>query len=423
MDNADEADAVAEEPTGPTDIADGAPFPISVGSLFQVFWAALRLGLTSFGGPIAHLGYFREEYVVRRKWLDEQSYADVVALAQSLPGPASSKVGIIVGTVRAGLPGAVLAWLGFTMPSAIALMVFGYGVQQFAVADAGWLHGLKLAAVAVVAQAVWGMSRNLAPDRERATIAIVAAIVALTWHSAVTPVLIIVIAGVVGWRLLPAPVTESDRVAISQRIRPWMGIVALMLFFVLLLGLPSLRQVSGENQTLAVVDSFYRSGSLVFGGGHVVLPLLQSEVVAPGWVGNETFLAGYGAAQAVPGPLFTFSAYLGTVMIPEPNGVIGGLIALGAIFLPAFFLTIGPLPFWDILRRRPAFQSVLRGVNAAVVGLLLAALYDPVWTSAVKDASDFALASAALGLLMLWKLPPWLVVILSALGGAGLAAI
>ena len=423
MDNADEADAVAEEPTGPTDIADGAPFPISVGSLFQVFWAALRLGLTSFGGPIAHLGYFREEYVVRRKWLDEQSYADVVALAQSLPGPASSKVGIIVGTVRAGLPGAVLAWLGFTMPSAIALMVFGYGVQQFAVADAGWLHGLKLAAVAVVAQAVWGMSRNLAPDRERATIAIVAAIVALTWHSAVTQVLIIVIAGVVGWRLLPAPVTESDRVAISQRIRPWMGIVALVLFFVLLLGLPSLRQVSGENQTLAVVDSFYRSGSLVFGGGHVVLPLLQSEVVAPGWVGNETFLAGYGAAQAVPGPLFTFSAYLGTVMIPEPNGVIGGLIALGAIFLPAFFLTIGPLPFWDILRRRPAFQSVLRGVNAAVVGLLLAALYDPVWTSAVKDASDFALASAALGLLMLWKLPPWLVVILSALGGAGLAAI
>jgi len=423
MDHTEETDAVAQESTVPTDIVDGTPFPISVGSLFQVFWVALRLGLTSFGGPIAHLGYFREEYVVRRKWLDEQSYADVVALAQSLPGPASSKVGIIVGTVRAGLPGAVLAWLGFTMPSAIALIVFGYGVQQFAVADAGWLHGLKLAAVAVVAQAVWGMSRNLAPDRERATIAIVAAIVALTWHSAVTPVLIIVIAGVVGWRLLPAPVTESDRVAISQRIRPWMGIVALVLFFVLLLGLPSLKQVFGENQTLAVVDSFYRSGSLVFGGGHVVLPLLQSEVVAPGWVGNETFLAGYGAAQAVPGPLFTFSAYLGTVMIPEPNGVIGGLIALGAIFLPAFFLTIGPLPFWDILRRRPAFQSVLRGVNAAVVGLLLAALYDPVWTSAVKDASDFALASAALGLLVLWKLPPWLVVILSALGGAGLAAI
>ena len=423
MDHTEETDAVAQESTVPTDIVDGTPFPISVGSLFQVFWVALRLGLTSFGGPIAHLGYFREEYVVRRKWLDEQSYADVVALAQSLPGPASSKVGIIVGTVRAGLPGAVLAWLGFTMPSAIALIVFGYGVQQFAVADAGWLHGLKLAAVAVVAQAVWGMSRNLAPDRERATIAIVAAIVALTWHSAVTPVLIIVIAGVVGWRLLPAPVTESDRVAISQRIRPWMGIVALVLFFVLLLGLPSLKQVFGENQTLAVVDSFYRSGSLVFGGGHVVLPLLQSEVVAPGWVGNETFLAGYGAAQAVPGPLFTFSAYLGTVMIPEPNGVIGGLIALGAIFLPAFFLTIGPLPFWDILRRRPAFQSVLRGVNAAVVGLLLAALYDPVWTSAVKDASDFALASAALGLLGLWTLPPWLVVILSALGGAGLAAI
>ena len=423
MVNPEETDALAQESAGPGDVADVSSFPRSLGSLFQVFWVALRLGLTSFGGPIAHLGYFREEYVVRRKWLDEQSYADVVALAQSLPGPASSKVGIIVGTIRAGLPGAVMAWMGFTLPSAVALMLFGYGIQQFSVADVGWLHGLKIAAVAVVAQAVWGMSRNLAPDRERATIAIVAAIVALTWHTAVTPILIIVIAGVVGWRLLPVPASQADRVAISQRIRPWMGIVALVLFFVLLLGLPSLRQVFGTNQTLAVVDSFYRSGSLVFGGGHVVLPLLQAEVVAPGWVNNETFLAGYGAAQAVPGPLFTFSAFLGTVMGPEPNGVAGGLIALGAIFLPAFLLTIGPLPFWDILRRRPAFQSVLRGINAAVVGLLLAALYNPVWTSAVKDASDFALASAALGLLMLWKLPPWLVVLLSALGGAGLAAI
>ena len=384
---------------------------------------ALRLGLTSFGGPIAHLGYFREEYVVRRRWLDEQSYADVVALCQSLPGPASSKVGIIIGTIRAGLPGALMAWLGFTLPSALALMLFGYGIQQFAVGDAGWLHGLKIAAVAVVAQAVWGMSRNLAPDRERASIAIVAAIVALAWPTMATPALIIVVAGLIGWRLLPAPVSQEERVAISKRVPPWVGIAALVLFFALLFGLPALRQVVEVSQTLAVVDSFYRSGSLVFGGGHVVLPLLQSAVVAPGWVNNETFLAGYGAAQAVPGPLFTFSAFLGTVMEPEPNGAVGGLLALGAIFLPAFLLTIGPLPFWDILRRRQAFQSVLRGINAAVVGLLLSALYDPVWTSAIDGPYDFALACAALGSLVLWKVPPWLVVVLSAAGGAGIAAI
>ena len=393
-------------------------------SAFEVFWVALRLGLTSFGGPIAHLAYFREEYVVRRKWLNEQSYADAVALCQSLPGPASSKVGIIVGTIHAGLPGAVLAWLGFTLPSAAALILFAYGVQQFDVAEAEkWLHGLKIAAVAVVAQAVWGMSRNLAPDRERASIAIVAAIVALAWPTAATPVIIIVVSGFVGWRLLPVAASVGERMAISERVRPWMGIAALVLFFVLLIGLPTLRQAMGANQTLAVVDSFYRSGSLVFGGGHVVLPLLQAEVVAPGWVDNESFLAGYGAAQAVPGPLFTFSAYLGTVMKPEPNGVAGGLLALGAIFVPAFLLTLGPLPFWDMLRRRPAFQSVIRGINAAVVGLLLAALYDPVWTSAIDGAYDFALASGALGLLMIWRWPPWLVVVLSALGGAGITAI
>ena len=424
----DEAESIEPVPGTPVSATGREHLPVehpspTLRSLAEVLWVALRLGLTSFGGPIAHLGYFREEYVVRRRWLDEQSYADVVALCQSLPGPASSKVGIIIGTIRAGLPGALMAWLGFTLPSAVALMLFGYGIQQFAVGDAGWLHGLKIAAVAVVAQAVWGMSRNLAPDRERASIAIVAAIVALAWPTMATPVLIIVVAGLVGWRLLPAPVSQEERVAISKRVPPWVGIAALVLFFALLFGLPALRQVVEVSQTLAVVDSFYRSGSLVFGGGHVVLPLLQSAVVAPGWVNNETFLAGYGAAQAVPGPLFTFSAFLGTVMEPEPNGAVGGLLALGAIFLPAFLLTIGPLPFWDILRRRQAFQSVLRGINAAVVGLLLAALYDPVWTSAINGPYDFALASAALGLLMLWKLPPWLVVVLSAAGGAGIAAI
>ena len=390
----------------------------------QVFLVALRLGLTSFGGPIAHLGYFREEYVNRRKWLDEQSYADVVALSQSLPGPGSSKVGIIIGTMRAGLLGGVAAWMGFTLPSALALILFAYGVQQFTTADAGWLHGLKIAAVAVVAQAVWGMSRNLAPDRPRATIAVVAAIVALATPTVATQVLIIVVAGVVGWRLLPAAaVLPGERTPLSARVPPWVGIAALVLFFTLLFGLPVLRQVLGGIQSLSVVDSFYRAGSLVFGGGHVVLPLLQSEVVTPGWVANEAFLAGYGAAQAVPGPLFTFSAYLGTVMGPQPNGALGGLLALGAIFLPAFFLSIGPLPFWDILRKIPAFQSVLRGINAAVVGILLAALYDPVWVSAIFAPADFALAAGALLLLVIWKLPPWSVVVLCALGGAAIALI
>ena len=393
------------------------------GSAFEVLWVALRLGLTSFGGPIAHLGYFREEYVERRKWLDEESYADVVALSQSLPGPASSKVGITIGTIRAGLPGGMMAWLGFTLPSALMLILFAYGVQQFTTSDAGWLHGLKIAAVAVVAQAVWGMSRNLAPDRERATIAVIAAIVALAFPTVVTQVLIIVVAGIVGWRLLPVAVFQGERMPLSARVRPWVGIAALALFFSLLFGLPLLRQVVEAGQVLAIVDSFYRVGSLVFGGGHVVLPLLQSEVVTPGWVTNEAFLAGYGAAQAVPGPLFTFSAYLGTVMGPQPNGALGGLLALGTIFLPAFLLALGPLPFWDILRKIPAFQSVLRGINAAVVGILLAALYDPVWTSAIFAPEDFALAAGALALLVIWKWPPWLVVILSALGGALIAVI
>ena len=392
-------------------------FPMIPGTLFQVFWVALRLGLTSFGGPIAHIGYFRQEYVVKRFWLDEQSFADVLALSQSLPGPASSKVGIIIGTIRAGLPGGVMAWLGFTMPSAIALIAFGYGLQQFAIYDIGWLHGLKIAAVAVVAQAVWGMSRNLSPDRERASIAVIAAIISLTIATPFTAIIIIVISGIVGWKFLQVPGMESTRVTISNRIKPWVGVVTLVTFFGLLIGLPLLRQLFDTNQTLSIIDSFYRSGSLVFGGGHVVLPLLQSEVVDTGWIAKETFLAGYGATQAVPGPLFTFSAFLGTVMTLPPNGVVGALITLGAIFLPAFFLAIGPLPFWDILRQRPDLQSALKGVNASVVGLLLSALYDPIWTSTIQNHLDFALASTALGMLMLWKLPPWSVVILSALAG------
>ena len=394
----------------------------SQGSPLEVLWVALRLGLTSFGGPIAHLGYFRDEYVVRRQWLNEQTYADVVALCQFLPGPASSQVGIIVGIVRSGLLGGFLAWLAFTLPSAIALVLFGYGVQQFDVSGAAWLHGLKVVAVAVVAQAVWGMSRSLAPDRERATIAILATIAALSWQTAVGQILIIVVAGIIGWRLLPASPSQSDHISLSTRIPTWLAITSLVLFFALLGGLPLARQIE-PSQWLALFDSFFRVGSLVFGGGHVVLPLLQSEVVGPGWLTNEQFVAGYGAAQAVPGPLFTFSAYLGTMMQTQPNGVAGAGLALVAIFLPSFLLIIGVLPFWDVLRRRPALQSSLGGVNAAVVGLLLAALYRPVWTSAIESPTDFGLAIVALGLLMLWKWPPWLVVVSTAAGSAALAAL
>ena len=391
-------------------------------NIAQVFLVALRLGLTSFGGPIAHLGYFREEYVRRRNWLDEQSYADVVALCQFLPGPASSQVGIVVGTVRAGLGGGLAAWLGFTLPSAIALTLFAYGLDAFDVANTGWLQGLKIVAVAVVAQAVWGMSRTLAPDRARATIAVVAAIGALTWPTAWAQVLIIVVAGLIGWRLFQVEDQTEARQPLSAGIPRWLAVTSLIIFFGLLVALPLLRQVEPA-QWLALIDSFFRSGSLVFGGGHVVLPLLQSEVVPPGWVTKEQFIAGYGAAQAVPGPLFTFSAYLGAVMGPAPRGVAGAGLALAAIFLPSFLLVVGVLPFWDTLRTRAAFQSALRGVNAGVVGLLLAALYNPVWTSAINSPAEFALAAAALALLVLWKFPPWSVVVLSAAGGAAIAAI
>ncbi len=391
-------------------------------NIAQVFLVALRLGLTSFGGPIAHLGYFREEYVRRRNWLDEQSYADVVALCQFLPGPASSQVGIVVGTVRAGLGGGLAAWLGFTLPSAIALTLFAYGLDAFDVANTGWLQGLKIVAVAVVAQAVWGMSRTLAPDRARATIAVVAAIGALIWPTAWAQVLIIVVAGLIGWRLFRVEEQTEARQPLSAGIPRWLAVTSLIIFFGLLVALPLLRQVEPA-QWLALTDSFFRSGSLVFGGGHVVLPLLQSEVVPPGWVTKEQFIAGYGAAQAVPGPLFTFSAYLGAVMGPPPRGVAGAGLALAAIFLPSFLLVVGVLPFWDTLRTRAAFQSALRGVNAGVVGLLLAALYNPVWTSAINSPAEFALAAAALALLVLWKFPPWSVVVLSAAGGAAIAAI
>jgi chromate transporter len=385
----------------------------------EVLVVATRLGVTSFGGPVAHLGYFRSEYVLRRRWLDEQTYADVVALCQFLPGPASSQVGIAIGIFRAGLLGGLAAWLGFTLPSAIALVLFALGIRELDLSGAGWLLGLKIAAVAVVAQAVWGMARSLCPDRERASIAIAAALLVTAWPTAWAQVLVIVVAGVVGLRLLPGSADSGAPHAKVPFGRP-LGLAALALFFALLVALPVLRYLTGS-PALAVFDGFYRAGALVFGGGHVVLPLLQAEVVPPGWVSNEQFLAGYGAAQAVPGPLFTLAAYLGAVMRPWPTGWLGALVALTAIFLPAFLLVVGTLPFWDALRARPAFRAALRGINAAVVGLLLAALYHPVWTSAIHAPADFALALAAFGLLTLWGTPPWLVVAFAAAGGQAIA--
>jgi chromate transporter len=388
------------------------------GSFLEVLGVAFRLGLTSFGGPIAHLGYFRAEYVVRRKWLDEKSYADLVALCQFLPGPASSQVGMAVGIARAGLPGALAAWLGFTLPSALALVLFAFGVSALGgAAEAGWLRGLKVVAVAVVAQAVWGMAKSLCPDRQRATLAILAAIVTLGWPGAAGQLLSLAAAGMVGWFLLPPTglaVESHTQFPIDKRT----GMIAWIVFFTLLLGLPVTRQLTASH-LLDVFDSFFRVGALVFGGGHVVLPLLQAEVVGPGWVTNEQFVAGYGAAQAVPGPLFTFAAYLGAVM----DGWNGALLTLVALFLPSFLLVVGALPFWDSLRSKSSFQAALSGINAAVVGLLLAALYNPVWTSAIDTSSDFALGLVAFALLTFWQWPPWLVVLLTAAGGELLARV
>jgi len=375
-----------------------------------VFLIFLRLGLTSFGGPIAHLGYFREAFVTRRQWLSERSYAELVALCQFLPGPASSQVGIALGLSRAGYGGAAAAWAGFTLPSAIALILFAVGLSHYGTAiPGGALHGLKVVAVAVVAQAVWGMARNLCRGAVKVTLMLIAACIVLLAPSAWSQVGVITAGGVAGLLLFkPQTHTEPDSlpIAISRRA----GAIWLALFVVLLVGLPILAD-GLPNPVLALVDAFYRTGALVFGGGHVVLPLLQAEVVPPQWVSNDVFLTGYGATQAVPGPLFTFAAFLGASMTHAPSGWLGGMIALLAIFAPSFLLICGALPFWASLRTSPRTQAALAGVNAAVVGLLLAALYRPVWTSAIFSGYDFALAVLALVALMVWKLPPWLVVI------------
>jgi chromate transporter len=390
------------------------------GTPLEVLRIFARLGVSCFGGPIAHIGYFRDEFVLRRKWLDETAYADLVGLCQFLPGPASSQVGFSLGLMRAGYPGGLAAWLGFTLPSAILLVLFAYGAGQLhGRFGSGLLHGLKLVAVAIVAQAVWGMARSLCPDRERASIAAVAALIILLSGSSATQILAIALGGAAGlWLCRGAGAAAASRVAVPVSRRA--GLAALALFFALLGGLPVLRALSGS-QGVALFEAFYRSGALVFGGGHVVLPLLREAVVAPGWLGNDAFLAGYGAAQAVPGPLFTFAAYLGAVVRPPPHGLAGAAIGLFAIFLPGILVLAGTLPFWETFRRQARAQAVMRGVNAAVVGVLGAALYDPVWTSSVKAPGDFGLALIGFVLLTAWRTPPVLVVLFGALGGIALA--
>jgi len=388
----------------------GAP-----GEVFRVF---LKLGVTSFGGPIAHLGYFRDELVVRRRWIDEAGYADLVAMCQFLPGPASSQVGFSLGVLRGnGLVGGLAAWFAFTMPSALILFAFAMGAAALKgpVAE-GFLHGLKLVAVAVVAQAIWGMARTLAPDRARAGIALAAVAITVFFASSLAQITAIALGACAGLWLCRGEVAAVHG-RLDFPVSRLGGGVALAMFAALLL-IPPAIPAATSSQALALFNAFYRSGALVFGGGHVVLPLLQAQVVTPGWVSNETFLAGYGLAQAVPGPLFTFAAYLGAVMGPAPNGLLGAAIALVALLLPGMLLVYGMLPFWDAMRTRPAAQAAMRGTNAAVVGILAAALYSPVWTSAVLTPRDFAIALTGFLLLTVWKLPPWIVVVLLAAAGA-----
>ena len=393
-------------------------------SPLDVLLIFLRLGCTSFGGPVAHIGYFRAEFVERRRWLPEGSFADLVALCQFMPGPASSQVGMSLGLLRAGPLGMIAAWIGFTLPSALAMLAFAYGVEAVGdVSNAAWLKGLKLVAVAVVAQAVWAMARSLAPDRPRATLAIAAAIVTLAVPTSYGQIAAIVLGAAAGYALLPRPTAAdaADHLPLGLKLPRIVAVSALVLFFLLLVLLSPIAAAVG-NQALRLFAAFYRAGALVFGGGHVVLPLLQASVVPNGWVSSDAFLAGYGAAQAMPGPLFTFAAYLGAVMHPTPNGWLGALIAVVAIFAPSFLLAIGLMPFWDTLRTREWAQATLRGVNAAVVGVLLAALYTPVWTAGVHTPAGFGLALAAFLALTMWAVTPWIIVVAGALVAAALGA-
>ncbi|MEG3081553.1 chromate efflux transporter [Halomonas sp. 5021] len=384
----------------------------------EVFKAFLLLGLTSFGGPVAHLGYFRTEFVARRKWLTESAYADLVALCQFLPGPASSQVGFALGLMRAGPWGAAMAWLAFTLPSAIVLVLFAFGaaVLEGPIAS-GIIHGLKVVAVAIVAHAVWGMARNLCPDPTRAGIALAAVFAVVAISGPLGQVSAIVLGGVAGLLLCRGVAAAAESDPLHFPVSRLVGIIALVLFGGLLVLLPLL---AGMAVWLDITDAFYRSGALVFGGGHVVLPLLEAEVVQSGWVSADAFLTGYGAAQAIPGPLFTFSAYLGA-LIPSGGSLLTATLALLAIFLPGFLLLVGILPFWNRFRQWQWAQALMRGANAAVVGILGAALYDPVWTSAIIGPQEFALALTGFLLLTVWKLPAWAVVIVVAFGGVLIA--
>jgi len=392
------------------------------GSALEVLRIFLRLGLTSFGGPIAHIGYFRAEFVVRRRWLEEEAFADLVALCQFLPGPASSQVGFSIGLMRAGPLGAAAAWAGFTLPSAIALVLFAYAADRLSgPVGQGLIHGLKLVAVSIVAQAVWGMARTLCPDRERASIALAAVLMLVFANSSIAQIGAIVLGGAAGlWLCRQAPLSGVTHFAMP--VSHTAGLISLAAFFVLLFGLPLLLH-AWPSGGIALFEAFYRSGALVFGGGHVVLPLLREAVVAPGWMTDDAFLTGYGAAQAVPGPLFTFAAYLGTVVTTQPHGLVGAIIGLVGIFVPGVLVLIGTLPFWDSFRKRADAQAIMRGVNAAVVGILGAALYSPVWSSAVLNPRDFALALVGFVLLTVWKAPPLVVVAVSAIGGIALASL
>lgn len=386
----------------------------------EVLRAFLKLGLSSFGGPIAHFGYYRDEFVVRRRWLDDATYTDIVALCQFLPGPGSSQVGFSIGLMRAGYVGGLAAWAGFTLPSAIALLLFAYSAQALMnPVGMGLVHGLKLVAVAIVAQAVFGMARTLCPDRQRASIAALALVATLYSSSSFMQIGAILLGGVAGLLVYrtPAPVLDAPMpIPVSRRV----GVASLTAFVSLLLGLPVLLRFT-SHPAVALFNAFYRSGALVFGGGHVVLPLLRDAFVPPGWVSDSTFLAGYGAAQAVPGPLFSFAAYLGAVAGPAPNPVAGAALGLVGIYLPGILILVGTLPFWSTLRLRAGGQGAMRGINAAVVGLLGAALYSPLWTSSINTAGDLSVALIGFVLLTIWRVRPLWVVILGALGGIALA--
>jgi len=393
------------------------PFAVPIKNYFEILTTTLKLGTTSFGGPIAHIGYFHEEYVRKRKWIDESAFADLLALCQFLPGPASSKLGIGIGMLRAGVWGGLISWLGFTLPSALALFFFAFFLQGHDIGSAGLVHGLKIVAVAIVSQAILGMGKNLTPDRTRMSIAVAAMTVVLLWKAAMGQVVVIVAAGLLG-PILYGKAGNAGDLHFHPRVNRTFGAVCVVSFFLLLALLPALRHLT-SNHWVVILDSFYRSGSLVFGGGHVVLPLLAKEVIPTGWISNEHFLAGYAAAQAVPGPLFTFATYLGAMM----DGMRGAVLATVSIFLPGYLLIAGALPFWDILRRNSVLQASLTCINAAVVGILLAALYNPIWTTAISSPLDFVLAVLLFVMLVFWKLPPWIIVAAGAFGGAIISAV